>query len=147
MFKFSNWIKLTDINKLDKLPGVYIITYSDTNISGKPFNWESQIIYIGMTNSCGGLKQRLKQFDNTLREKANNHSGAKKIRYKYKNNVPIKKLYISTKSFKWDVLSNQVKDLLIMGSVAQFEYKCFAEYVKKYNGWPEFNDKKHSPKK
>lgn len=147
MFNFSNWIKLTNINTLDKYPGVYIVALSNTDISGKLFNWKYSIIYIGMTNSHNGLKKRLKQFDNTLKGRANNHGGAQRMRHKYKNNVPIKKLYISTQSFRCDVLSNQVEDLLKMGKVTQFEYVCFAKHIKQYNRLPEFNDKKRSPKK
>ena len=39
------------------------------------------------------------------------------------------------------------QDLLVMGEVASYEYVCFAEYVKRYNRLPEFNDMEKSPKK
>lgn len=143
MFKFSNWTKLSEIGKLDKFPGVYIIAYSEKNISGKPF--KKEIIYIGMTNSRGGLQRRLTQFDNTLRNNANNHSGARRIRERYSNYDKLaKKLYISTQTFKCNVLSDQAKDFLIMGDVVKHEYTCFAEYIKRFrNGLPKFN-KRHT---
>jgi len=34
-----------------------------------------------------------------------------------------------------------------MGMVLQQEYECFAIFVKKFEEWPQFNDKKKSPKK
>jgi hypothetical protein len=34
-----------------------------------------------------------------------------------------------------------------MGKVAMAEYQAFAEYAKRYNKLPEYNNKKSSPKK
>ncbi|GAI07535.1 unnamed protein product, partial [marine sediment metagenome] len=112
------------------------------------FDWIREIIYIGMTNSKGGLKGRLRQFDNTICGKGNNHSGAKKVRDKYKDYEKlIKCLYVAVYPFKCDVNSNAVEDLLIMGKVTEYEYICFAEYVKRFGMLPEFNNKKLSQKK
>ena len=147
--KFSNWIKWPDRNKLNDLqyPGVYAISYNETDINNNSFDWIREIIYIGMTNSKGGLKSRLKQFENTIFGKEV-HGGAKRVRYKYNNyDKLIKYLYVAVRPFKCDVTSNKEKDLLIMGEVAEYEYICFAEYVKRFGMLPEFNDKKRSPKK
>jgi hypothetical protein len=101
-----------------------------------------------MTNSKRGLKGRLRQFENTIKGKKSQHSGAKKIIYKYKDYEKlIKDLYVAVRPFKCDVNSNTVKDLLIMGKVAEYEYICFSEYVKRFGMLPEFNNKKLSPKK
>lgn len=148
--KFSNWIKWPDRNDLNDLqyPGVYVISYNEHDISNNSFDWIEKIIYVGMTNSKKGIKNRLRQFDNTICWKGNNHGGAKRVRYKYKDyDKLIKYLYVSVRLFKCDVNSNQEKDLLIMGKVAEYEYICFAEYVKRFGMLPEFNDKKRSPKK
>jgi len=148
--KFSNWIKWADRHKLKDLqyPGVYAISYNEHNISNNSIDWIREIIYIGMTNSKGGLKRRLRQFDYTICGKGNNHSGAKRIRDKYKDyDKLIKHLYVAVYLFKCDVTSNKEKDLLIMGKVAECEYICFAEYVKRFDMLPEFNDKKRSPQK
>ena len=42
------------------------------------FDWIKEIIYIGMTNSKGGLKNRLQQFDNTIAGKTG-HGGAQRV--------------------------------------------------------------------
>jgi hypothetical protein len=148
--KFSNWIKWSDRNKLNDLQysGVYAISYNEHNINNNSFAWIREIIYVGMTNSKGGLKRRLGQFDYTICGKGNNSGGAKRVRYKYKDYEKlIKYLYVAVHPFKCDVSSNKEKDLLIMGKVAEYEYICFAEYVKRFGMLPEFNDKKRSPKK
>jgi len=146
---FSNWTHWQDRNKLDNLkyPGIYILSYTQNNISGGSFNWIKDIIYIGMTNSKGGLKSRLQQFENTIAGKKG-HGGAERVMYKHSNyNTLISDLYVSVRPFECDITSNNVKDLLVMGKVAEFEYICFAEYVKRFKCLPEFNDKKRSPKK
>ena len=147
--KFTQWIKWTERNTLENLqyPGVYVIAYADIDIVNNDFDWIEEIIYVGMTNSQGGLKNRLQQFENTIIGKTG-HGGAQRVIFKYRNyNELIKKLYVSARYFKCNVTSNQVDDLLVMGKVAEYEYICFAEYVKRYNRLPEFNDKKLSPKK
>ena len=148
--KFSDWVKWLGRNDSNDLqyPGVYVISYNEHDISNNSFTWIREIVYVGMTNSKGGLKRRLRQFDNTISGKGNNHGGAKRVRYKYKDyDKLIKYLYVAVRPFICDVTSNKEKDLLIMGKVAEYEYICFAEYVKRFDMLPEFNDKKRSPKK
>lgn len=148
--KFYNWIKWPGRNDLNNLqyPGVYVISYNKHDINNKSFDWIEETIYVGMTNSKKGLKNRLKQFNNTICWKGNNHGGAKRVRHKYKDyDKLIKHLYVAVCPFICDVSSNKEKDLRIMGKVAEYEYICFAEYVKTFGMLPEFNDKKRSPKK
>ncbi len=100
-----------------------------------------------MTNSGGGLKSRLKQFDNTIIGKRG-HGGAKRFLYEYKKHKDFaQKLFVSVCPVVCNVKSNNPKDLLLMGEIAWREYYCFAQYAKKYNKLPKFNDKKLSPKK
>lgn len=146
---FSNWKKWTNREKLEniKFPGIYYIAYSNENLEDKNFTWIKDIIYIGMTNSKGGLKNRLQQFENTISGKVG-HGGAVRVLYKYsKYEELINKLYVGVKYFECDVNSNNSNDLLIMGKVAEFEFISFAKYVELFNELPEFNDKKRSPKK
>ncbi len=148
--KFSNWIKWPGRNDLNNLqyPGVYVIAYNKQDMNDKSFDWIEEIIYVGMTNSKKGIENRLTHFDNTICWKGNNHGGAKRVRHKYKDyDKLIKHLYVAVCPFICDVSSNKEKDLLIMGKVAKYEYTCFAEYVKRFDMLPEFNDKKRSPKK
>jgi hypothetical protein len=99
-----------------------------------------------MTNSGGGLKARLKQFDNTIIGKEG-HGGGERFRYKYRDYEKlIKKLYVSVFSIDCDIKSNRPDDLLKMGDVAYMEYYCFAKYVELFGQMPQFNDKKNAPK-
>ena len=147
--KFTKWISWNERNNLPDIeyPGVYAIAILKREISNEKYSIIKEISYYGMTNSIGGLKNRLKQFDNTIKGK-DGHGGAKRVRYKFEDYKKlIKHLYVAVRPFKCDVNSNTVKDLLIMGEVEEYEYICFAEYVKKFGMLPEFNNKKLSPKK
>ncbi len=141
---FSAWKRWFNRNSLEgvKYPGVYCLAISDVELSGQEFKWIKEITYVGMTNSQGGLKSRLKQFDNTT-----GHGGADRFRYKHQiyNNL-VNQLYVSVCPFYCDVKSNRPDDLRIMGEVAKFEYDCMATYVEKFGHLPEFNDKRRSPK-
>lgn len=146
--KFSSWKKWENRNEIPKIdfPGVYVISHTEKNIENRKFSWRKEIIYIGMTNACKGLKGRLKQFDNTIIGKRG-HGGADRVRYKYQDYKKlIKHLYVAVASFNADVTSNQPKDLNVMGDVAKFEYQCFANFVETYGRLPEFNNKTEAPK-
>ncbi len=145
---FTKWAKWNDRNNLQSnhLPGVYAIALSIKDISGTPFTWRPEVIYIGMANAKGGLKSRLQQFDNTIKGGVG-HGGAHRVRYKhpdYRGMVP--QLYVSISPRQCNVLSNSPSDLRVMGKVAKDEYECFAMFVEKFGQLPEFNDKKRSPK-
>jgi hypothetical protein len=145
---FSKWFKWSERDQLPGLkhPGVYILAISSSNIGGQPFRWSSHVKYIGMTNSQGGLKSRLRQFDNTIRGKEG-HGGACRFRYKHKlYGTLAKKLYVCVRPVECDVKSFAPKDLMAMAEVAKLEYVCFAEYSRRFKGLPEFNDKKLSKK-
>ncbi len=151
---FSRW---TDWNNRDNIPqinypGVYIIAKTDKNITGKKFSLIKEIIYIGMTNSKGGLKARLKQFDNTIKGKLQ-HGGADRVRYKYPQyNKLISKLYTSVSYIDADTTNPKTGDWKKMGEVAKHEYVMIAKYLDKFRRLPEFNNKtthkfsKHSSK-
>jgi hypothetical protein len=149
MTSFSQWIKWSKRNNLLQLqyPGVYAIALSNKDISGTPFSWRSEIIYIGMTNSKGGLKSRLGQFENTIIGK-DGHGGAHRVRFKHPNySKLVSTLYVSVWPSECNVQSNDPMNLRIMGDVAKFEYECFATFVEHFGALPEFNDKRRSPKK
>lgn len=147
--EFSNWTPWNKRKYLKGLeyPGVYVISRCKDVISNIPFHWRDDIIYVGMTNSKGGLKARLQQFMNTIRGKEG-HGGARRVRFKYSEYdelVPF--LYVSICPKACDVLSSRPDDLRAMGDVSKFEYECLAQFVEKFRRLPEFNDKKKSPKK
>jgi len=147
-YRFSNWAKWNDRNDLSNLeyPGVYVLAISDDDLSNTRFTWLKKIIYIGMTNSKGGLRSRLRQFERTIRGNRG-HGGAARVRFKHRDPEKLfKHLYLSICSVKCDVTSKMPNDLRIMGRVAKLEYDCFAKYVERYGELPEFN-KMSSPKK
>ncbi len=145
---FSQWSRWKDRHSLKDMgfPGVYALAVSGTDLSGMEFDWSKSIMYFGMTNSGGGLKARLNQFDNTIKGKEG-HGGGERFRFKYRNYEQlVKKLFVSVSPVKCSINSNKYEDLLKMGEVVYLEYYCFANYVQLYEHLPEFNDKKNAPK-
>ncbi|MGA2769170.1 MAG: hypothetical protein ABSF24_12800 [Candidatus Bathyarchaeia archaeon] len=145
---FSRWKRWADRDTIAGIyfPGVYALAISAADISGKPFTWRREIVYIGMTNSKGGLRSRLQQFDNTIHHKEG-HGGARRFLTKYPDPVCLAKhLFVSVcsqgRKLSWD----NPLDLRLMGRVARQEYECMATYYDEFGQLPEFNDKGRSPK-
>ncbi len=148
-FPFANWATWEDRNSLEGMsyPGVYALAISVLDLSGKPFFWSPSIIYIGMTCARKGLKQRLKQFDNTIKGKEG-HGGGQRVRFKHRDyDSLVDELYVSICKYNCDITSNKPFDLRMRGKVLRDEYECFALYAEKFGKVPEFNDMKRSPKK
>ena len=147
--RFSVWKRWNDRNALPELsyPGVYALCISGVSLSGKPFGWRRGIVYVGMTNSAGGLASRLRQFDDTIARRGRSHGGAERVRFKHRNYARlIEKLFVSVCPIACEVTSNSPRVLRLMGKVAELEYVCLARYSCKFRRLPEFNDKKLSPK-
>lgn len=146
-FQFSKWAKWSNRDKLEniKLPGIYCIAVSNSNIEGSAFSWLEEINYFGMTNSINGLKGRLKQFDNTIKGKTG-HGGADRFMNEYNSyDTNVDNIHVAIDTFHCDVKSNEPEYLIMMGDVAKQEYVCIAEYVKQFRKLPKFNNK-NSPK-
>ena len=148
---FSEWIKWDNRKRLKGLtfPGVYVLAITDHNIEGKKFSWLEEIVYVGMTNSQKGLKGRLYQFDRTIKGYTG-HGGAKRFRYDHSDYDKLKSnLFVSARYFQCNnkIYPPRAEDLLVMGDVAKFEYVCIAEYMKRFDRLPKYNDTKNSPKK
>ena len=81
---FSTWALWQERANLDGLqfPGVYALAISDGDIAGAAFSWREEIVYVGMSNAKGGLKARLKQFENTIRGREG-HGGGCRVRFKH----------------------------------------------------------------
>ena len=146
--KFSRWARWAERHSLQDIqyPGVYALAVSGMDLADSRFDWIREIVYFGMTNSGGGLKARLYQFDNTIAGKEG-HGGGQRVRYKYRNYDRLtERLFLSLCPIKCDTRSNAPDDLLKMGEVAYVEYYCFAKYARLFGQLPEFNDKKSAPK-
>jgi hypothetical protein len=146
--RFSNWVKFDERDELSSDPGVYAIAISKRNIARSRFRWIKEISYFGYTNAKGGLRGRLNQFNNTLRDKSGpGHGGAQRFRHKHRDgNALAKKLYVAVCPFKCDVSTNKPADLRVMGDVVRAEYLAFAKYASLFDELPKFNNKKQSPK-
>jgi hypothetical protein len=145
--RYTNWVKWEDRNELEniKYPGIYCIAVSDKPLH--EFGFISELEYIGMTNSKGGLRSRLCQFDDTIKKKRVNHGGADRFLYEYENYAEVKdKIYVAVCSFICNTKSPLPEDLRIMGEVAKCEYDCWAIYIEKFGRYPKFNDKSNAPK-
>lgn len=141
--KFSGWTRWADRSDLENLkyPGVYAIAKSSKDLAGKPFTFRKEIIYFGVTNSKGGLRARLNQFDDTVSKKRISHGGAERVLFKYQIYDDLEpELFVAVSHTKCDVTSKQPKDLRLMGKVLQQEYLCFAEFAERFKKLPEFND-------
>lgn len=145
--RFTNWVKWENRNALVdvKYPGIYCIA-----VSAKPLNTFSfipELEYIGMTNSKGGLRSRLGQFNNTIKKNSVNHGGADRFLYEYENYDLVKDdIYVAVCSFKCNNKNPLPEDLRIMGEVAKCEYDCWAIYIENNGRYPKFNDMSNSPK-
>jgi hypothetical protein len=147
--KFSKWYRFDQRQTIENVqyPGIYAIAISASDIAGTQFDYRKEIAYFGMTNSKGGLRARLNQFNKPLRDKLG-HGGAERFRYDYQDgNALAKLLYLAVCHFKCDVLSIARKDLETMGDVARAEYLALAEYAERFGRLPKYNDKKNSPKR
>jgi hypothetical protein len=147
--QFSHWVRWVDRKDLSgrAFPGVYAIARSESDLTGLPFSWREDIIYIGMTNSAAGLHGRLGQFDSTIGGRRLTHGGADRVRFAHRDyHGLVKSLYVSIVAFECDPKSNLPTDLRTMGEVARFEYSCLADFAERFNRLPPFNDKVKSPK-
>ena len=148
-YRNTNWVKWENRSKIEniKYPGIYSIAVTDENIEGRQFEMINEIEYIGMTNSNGGLRSRLSQFDSTIKRIRLNHGGAHRFIGKYWNYEEVKdKLYVSICPFECGNNKSNTDDLIDMGEVAKAEYIFWIDYIKKHGRYPIFNDKNSSPK-
>jgi hypothetical protein len=149
LFK-KRWQTLFDnFNKIEdgKYPGVYLIAWTEQNLSGQEIKLED-IFYVGMSNARKGLSSRLKQFIDGV-EKNDGHSAGMRFFKQYSNNIPFsqmqldKQFYIVTSTFECDVnkKTRTPKDLRIMGEICKLEYFLLAHIKEKIGKEPELNKK------
>jgi hypothetical protein len=148
---FSSWSKWDNrVSKLPKLqhPGIYALRISERNLEENPFDWSEEIVYFGMTNSLAGLKGRLAQFNNTLRDKSGGgHGGADRFRFDYHDGEFLaNRLYVAVCPFECDTRNVSPESLLVLGQVAMAEYVAFSEHLKRFGALPKYNNRRASPK-
>jgi hypothetical protein len=141
--RFSRWAAWSEREALPNLerPGVYAICVTKSRLASTPFKWLPDICYFGMTNSKGGLRSRLRQFDRTLRV-AIAHGGADRFRFKHEDYAKVlPRLYVAVISVEASVDDPKPHDLRAMGGVAYLEYECLARYHAKFGCLPAFNQR------
>ena len=72
-----------------RYPGVYLLAYDARELAGKRVAVDD-VYYIGMSNSAGGVRARLKQFKSAL-EKGYGHSGGDRC-YRRNKQTPFSQL-------------------------------------------------------
>ena len=145
--RFSPWITWGDRDQCAgcRQPGVYVIAMRSRPRANRKFAWSKDIVYIGMTNSVGGLTARLRQFDQTLAGTLR-HGGADRMRFRHRNYARFfKQAYVAIAPFPCSPGSALPRDLRVMGDVAKFEFLCLAAYADKFGDLPKFN-KRSAPK-
>lgn len=130
-----------------EFPGVYLLAYTEKNLEDTAVNIKD-VFYVGMSNSKGGVFQRLNQFIKGI-EKCDLHSAAVRFFREYANNTPFsrtginKKFYVIFLSIPCKVNKEErsAEDLRKMGEVAKFEYDVLAYIKEKLGKEPELNKK------
>lgn len=126
-----------------KMPGVYAIAASDSNLEGYPVDW-ADVSYIGMTVSQNGLSGRWSQFYRAIRGEKGCHSGGYSA-YETLGHYEqwSKRLFVAAMPVDCNTNEPSANDLLRMGWVAFFEYEAFSEFRRHSLGIgkPEFNTK------
>jgi len=142
----SKWKRWDEILNESINPGIYVIALSDNKLSiSNQSIICNDVVYIGMTNSKFGLKQRLNQFNNVIIGKSG-HGGADRFMFDHDVNI-VKNMYYKTLEFSLDNIDPGSKMYyLIHGEVAKFEYIMFAQYITFQGELPKYN-KRTSPKK
>jgi hypothetical protein len=146
---FSSWYawKNRQHYPLKQFPGVYLTAITDKpDLEGQEVSYED-VVYIGMTNSHGGLISRWGQFYNAISGKDPAfHSGGKSV---YKARGPYiswqDHLYVAAMGVECNVIKPTDADYVRMGWVAYLEYEAFAQYylwgISRGKSHPIFNTK------
>lgn len=140
--KLSSWYKWENRSDYDmkNFPGIYFLAITTKNLEGTKPKW-CDVVYIGMTNSKGGLASRWQQFANSINGKEG-HSGGKTIFADLGNYKKWRKnLYVSAMGINCNVATQKPDDYKKMGWIAFLEYDAFAEYAKTIGGHPKYNKK------
>lgn len=146
----QKWINLqNDLSHLEggEYPGVYLLAYSDKDLEGKNVELKD-VFYVGMSNSRGGVRQRLRQFLHGIENDAL-HSAARRFYKEYAEGVPFSRIkrrktfYCVSASVRC-VVNKETRtpdDLRKMGDIAALEYYALAYIKDKLNHEPELNKK------
>jgi hypothetical protein len=148
-YSFTNWVKWDKRNDLKdaRRPGIYIIAKSKLSLTGTPFSWTEKIMYIGMSAGKGGLRNRMRQFDTTLRGAAKSHGGASRVFRRHTNRDVLRGyLYVSIMPAPRSRSTKKAARKTAVDRVYGLELFCLTEYIRRHRKIPQFNDWALSPK-
>jgi hypothetical protein len=131
-------------------PGVYLLAFASERFAGETIK-PDQVLYVGMSNSAGGVRSRLKQFIKGI-ERNGYHSGAMRFYREQCKGEPFaklktrKRLYVAalTIECEGDKVDAEPTDLRLMGHVACLEYYAIARIAQKTGKKPALN--KYGPR-
>jgi hypothetical protein len=146
----QTWADLhRDISRLPgaQHAGVYLLAYSDEPLAGRHVDLHD-VLYVGMSNSKGGIRRRLWQFIRTI-EGPGKHRGGRRFLKEYAHGTPYSQLE-GRKTFfvAWLPIPCEVReghraemDLRLMGDVAALEYYVLASIKAATGQEPALNGK------
>jgi len=126
-------------------PGVYLLAYTAAKLNNKPVAVRD-VFYVGMSNSAGGVRQRLKQFKVGI-ENNTSHSGARRFFKDHNQNRAFtiantgKRFYFVALTIEClsDKATASPDDLRQMGHVTCLEYYAIAHVAKQTGKRPALN--------
>lgn len=123
-----SWGKRFDIPERH-YPGVYVIAISERDLTDVAVRW-LDVVYIGMTQSKGGLTQRWSQFQNSVRGR-NGHSGGWAIFNHAGGDSELEsKLFVAAMPVKCNPEDPSPSDLRRLGCIAYLEYEAFSKFAR-----------------
>jgi hypothetical protein len=145
----KNWKPLHAAGSLDDpdlgYPGVYLIALSRSKLTNKSIN-PKNVLYVGMTCSSGGLRERIRDFKDGIERDAY-HSGARRFFKELAGGKPFstlnsrKTLYFVAQEIR--CISKKVDatpaDFRQLGHVACLEYYAIAHVFEKTGEKPPLN--------
>ena len=145
----QKWAPLHATRSLDRSdlrrPGVYLIAYAASELGGRRVK-PSEVQYVGMTCSSGGLRERIRDFKDGV-ERNNYHSGARRFFRDYAGSKPLsrlrsrKKFYFVAVGLDCTGRKSQATpdDFRTLGLVPCLEYYAIAHVLERTGRTPPLN--------
>lgn len=129
-----------------RYPGVYLLAYSSRPLAGRRVR-PAEIFYVGMSNSAGGVRQRLRQFETAI-DGRNGHGPGNRFfaicarKKAFKSSRTTSRFFYATLTFPCVSRKSEASasDFREMGRVAQLEYDALAHVLEQTGKLPKLND-------
>jgi hypothetical protein len=145
----GSWANLHRVDAFQRpdlvFPGVYLLAFTAADLEGARVD-VCDVFYVGMSNSAGGVRQRLKQFKTGI-EVNNLHSGAMRFYRDYCGGRPFsaaktgRRLYFAALTIQCQSNKSAAKpdDMRQMGHVGCLEYYAIAHVAEQTGRNPRLN--------